>query len=73
MFLKQYVFPSLNNKEPSHNVFICIFSVGGRRSQRSGPSPQWRHKSQVSLWGPPCAHGVAGTPHGEVRDTIDVV
>ena len=21
----------------------------------------------VSLWGPPCAHGVAGTPHGEVH------
>ena len=43
----------------------------------SGPSPtlgslgsshQWRHKSRVSLRGPPCAHGVAGTPQGEVRD-----
>src|SRR6202048_4534206 len=52
--------------------------VGGRRSQRPGPSPtlgslgpshQRRHKSRVSLRGPPCAHGVAGTPHGEVRDT----
>jgi hypothetical protein len=52
--------------------------VGGRRPKRPGPSPtlgslgpshQWRHKSRVSLRGPPCAHGVAGTPHGEVRDT----
>ena len=43
----------------------------------SGPSPtlgslgsshQWRHKSRVSLRGPPCAHGVASTPQGEVRD-----
>ena len=33
-----------------------------------GPSHQWRHKSRASLWGPPCAHGVAGTPQGEVRD-----
>jgi hypothetical protein len=51
--------------------------VGGRRSKRPGPSPtlgslgpshQWRHKSRVSFRGPPCAHGVAGTPHGEVCD-----
>ena len=57
---------------------LCLLvSVGGRRSQRLGPSPtlgslgpshQWRHKSQVSLRGFPCAHGVSGTPHGEVRD-----
>ena len=33
-----------------------------------GPSHQWRHKSRASLRGPPCAHGVAGTPKGEVRD-----
>ena len=33
-----------------------------------GPSHQWYHKSQASLRGPPCAHGVAGTPQGEVRD-----
>ena len=55
-----------------------LVSVGGRRSQRPGPSPtlgslgpshQRRHKSRVSLRGPPCAHGVSGTPHGEVRDT----
>jgi len=55
-----------------------LVSVGGRRSQRPGPSPtlgslgpshQRRHKSRVSLRGPPCAHGVLGTPHGEVRDT----
>jgi hypothetical protein len=26
-------------------------------------------QTQVSLRGPPCAHGVAGTPHGEVRDS----
>ena len=51
--------------------------VDGRRSQRLGPSPtleslgsshQRRHKSQVSLEGPPCVHGVSDTPHGEVRD-----
>ena len=34
-----------------------------------GPSHQWHHKSRASLRGPPCAHGVAGTPQGEVRDT----
>ena len=53
-----------------------LVSVGGRRSQRLGPSPalgslgpshQWCHKSRVSLWAPPCAHGVVGTPHGEVH------
>ena len=31
-----------------------------------GPSHQRRHKSRVSLRGPPCAQGVADTPHGEV-------
>jgi hypothetical protein len=30
------------------------------------PSHQWRHKSRVSLRGPPCVHGVGGTPYGEV-------
>ena len=35
-----------------------------------GPSHQWRHKSRASLRGPPCAHGVAGTPQGEVRDSL---
>ena len=53
--------------------------MGGRRSQRLGPSPtvgslrplhQRRHKSRVSLWGLPCAHGVPGTPHEEVRNTL---
>src|ERR1700738_4022088 len=58
---------------------LCILvSVGGRRSQRPGPSPtlgslgpshQRRHKSRVSLRGPPCAHGVSGTPYGEVHNT----
>jgi hypothetical protein len=52
--------------------------VGGRRSQRPGPSPTLRslrpshhrrHKSRVSVRGPPCAHGVLGIPYGEVRDT----
>ena len=52
--------------------------MGGRHSQRPGPSPTldslgpshlWRHKSRVSLLGPPCAYGVVGIPHGEVRDT----
>ena len=33
-----------------------------------GPSHQRRHKSQVSIQGPPCAHGVSYTPHREVRD-----
>ena len=56
-----------------------LVSVGGRRSQRLGPSPtlrplgpshQRRHKSRVSLQGPPCAHGVSGTPHGEVHDNV---
>ena len=35
-----------------------------------GPSHQWCHKSWASLRGPPCAHGVAGTPQGEVRDNL---
>src|ERR1700738_2522295 len=48
-----------------------LVSVGGRRSQSPGPSPtlgslgpshHWRHKSWVSLRGPPCAHGVSGIP-----------
>src|SRR5579872_3821578 len=56
-----------------------LISVGGRRSQRPEPSPtlgslgpshQRRHKSRVSLRGPPCAQGVSGTPYGEVRDTV---
>ena len=34
-----------------------------------GPSHQWCHKSWASLRDPPCAHGVAGTPQGEVRDS----
>ena len=61
---------------------LCrLVSVGGRRSQRPGPSPtlgslgpshQWRHKSRVSLQGPLCAHGVLGTPHGEMRNTVGV-
>jgi hypothetical protein len=51
--------------------------MGWRRSQRPGPSPtlgslgpshHWRHKSRVSLRGPPCALGVSGIPYGEVRD-----
>src|ERR1700689_3733891 len=46
-----------------------LVSVGGRRSQRPVPSPTLgslgpshhrRHKSRVSLRGPPCAHGVSG-------------
>ena len=63
------------------HLCILIF-VDGKRSQRPGPSPtlgtlgpshQRRHKSHVSLRGPPCAHGVAGIPHGEVRDTMPIV
>ena len=34
-----------------------------------GPSHQWCRKSRASLQGPPCAHGVAGTPQGEVRNS----
>ena len=59
---------------------LCLLVfLGRRRSQRPGPSPtlgplgpshQRRHKSWVSLQGPPCADGVLGTPHGEVRDKI---
>jgi hypothetical protein len=58
--------------------WLLVF-VGRRCSQRPGPSPTLgslgpshhrRHKSRVSLRGPPCVHGVSGTPHGEVRDTI---
>ena len=33
-----------------------------------GPSHQRRYKSWVSFRGPPCAHGVLGTPHEEVCD-----
>ena len=51
--------------------------MDGRRLKRLGPSPilgslgpshQWRHKSRLSLREPSCAHGVVGTPHGEVRN-----
>ena len=38
-----------------------------------GPSCQWHHKFRMSLWGPLCANGVLGTPHGEVRDTLNGV
>ena len=57
---------------------LCLpVFVGGRRFQRLQPSPtlkslgpfhQRQHKSRVSLRGPPCTHGVLGTPHREVRD-----
>lgn len=55
-----------------------LVSVGGRRTQCSGPSPilgslgphQRHHKFQVSLRGPPYAHGVSGTPHEEVCDNL---
>jgi hypothetical protein len=52
--------------------------MGGRRSQRQGPSStlgfsyHWRHKSQMSLRGPPCAFGASGIPFGEVRDIDNV-
>jgi hypothetical protein len=58
-----------------------LVSVGGRRSQRPGPSPTLgslgpshyrRHKSRVSLRGPPCALGVSGIPFGEVRDNTTI-
>ena len=54
--------------------------MGGRRSHRLGAlthtritwaSHQRRHKSRVSLRGPPWAHGVSNTPYGEVRDIGD--
>jgi hypothetical protein len=56
-----------------------LVPVGGKRFQCPGPSPtlgtlghfhHWRHKSRVSLRGPPCAHGVSGIIYGEVRDTF---
>ena len=59
---------------PRHLVF-----VGGRRSQCPRPSPtlgslgpshQQRHKSRVLIRGPPCVHGVLGTPHGKVCDKL---
>ena len=55
--------------------------VGGRRSQRSGSSPTLgslgsshnrRHKSRVSLRGPPCSHGVLGIPYREVLDMVSL-
>ena len=55
--------------------------MGGRHFQRPGPSPtlgslgpfhQRRHKSRVSLWGPPYANDVLGTPHGEVRNMLGI-
>ena len=51
--------------------------MGGSRSQRPGPLPtlgslgtshQRRHKSRVSLRGPPCVHGILGTLHRAVCD-----
>ena len=33
-----------------------------------GPNHHRRHKSRVSLRGPLWAHGVLGTPYGEVRN-----
>ena len=33
-------------------------------------SYHWCYKSWVSLQGPPCTHGVLGTPHGEVRNSF---
>jgi hypothetical protein len=59
-----------------------LVSMGGRHSQCPGPSPTlgplgpshlWRHKSRVSLRCPRRAHGVAGTPLGEVRDKGSIV
>jgi hypothetical protein len=55
-----------------------LVSVGGRCSQRPGPSPRLgplgpshhrRHKSRVSLQYPPCAHGILDIPFGEVHDS----
>lgn len=42
-------------------LWLLVF-VGGRSSHL------WWHKSQASLPDPPCAHGVAGSLHGEVRN-----
>ena len=55
-----------------------LVSMGGRRSQRPGPSPtlgslgpshQWHHKSRLSLPGLPCAQDVSST-HEEVRNRV---
>ena len=37
-----------------------------------GPSQQGRHKSRVSLRGPPCANGISGTLHGEVHGIYNI-
>jgi hypothetical protein len=61
---------------------LNLVPVGGRRSQRPGPSPTLgslrpshhrRHKSRVSLRGPPCAFGVSNIPFGEVRDRMGIM
>ena len=47
-----------------------IPNARGRKTIGSlGPSYQRHHESWVSLWDPLCAHGILGTPHGEVHDT----
>ena len=58
-----FVTPSLHGWEafPTPGALTTLGSLG--------PSHQRRHKSQVSLRGSSCDHGVSGTPHGEVRDT----
>ena len=67
----------------SYTLFMALplwllVSVDWRRSQclrtsstlgSLGPHHQWRHKSRVSLKGPPSAHDVSGTPFGELRDS----
>jgi hypothetical protein len=61
--------------------WLLVF-VSGRCLQCPGPSLKPRplgsfhqccYKSWVSLWDPPCAHGVSGTPHEEVRNNVHVL
>ena len=62
----------------AHGLILVTPSLcGWEASQHPGPSPtlgslglsdQRCHKSWMSLWGPPCAHGVLGNSHGELHD-----
>ena len=55
--------------------------MGGGVPNTGGPRPHYDHlgthqlwhKSWVSLHGPPNAHGILGSLHGEVRDITTIV
>ena len=54
---------------PSLRAWEALSTPRALTLRSLGPSHQRHHKSQVSLWGPPCALGVLGSPYGEVCDT----